>query len=73
MTLVPAFTVSLQSPDVPAPQAMPVPATEPLAGAGEIVRVGLANVTATVASAFTVTSQVVPVPAQPPPLHDSTA
>ena len=73
MILVPAFTASLQSPDVPAPQAIPVPATEPFTGVGETVRVGLANVTATVASAFTVTSQVVPVPAQPPPLQDSTA
>ena len=52
---------------------MPVPTTEPLAGAGEIVRVGLANVTLTVVSAFTVTSQEVPVPEQPPPLQDSTA
>ena len=73
MIFVPAFTASLQSPDVPEPQATPVPETEPFVGAGEMVKVGLANITATVVAAFTVTSQVVPVPAQPPPLHDSTA
>ena len=32
-------TVSEQSPAVPAPQAMPVPVTEPFVGVGEIVRV----------------------------------
>ena len=71
--LVFAFTVSLQSPDVPEPQAMPVPVTEPLVGAGETSKVGLANVTETVLSFFTRTVQVVPVPVQPPPLQDRTA
>ena len=76
MILVPAFTVSAQSPEVPEPQAIPVPATEPLEGAGEIVKVGLvsrANVTVTVASAVTEAVQVVPVPEHPPPLQALTA
>ena len=76
VTFVPAFTVSAQSPVVPAPQAMPVPVTEPFVGAGETVSVGLvsrANVTVTVTSAVTEAVQVAPVPEQPPPLHPPTA
>ena len=72
MIFVPAFTVSAQSPEVPVPQAIPVPETEPLTGVGEIVKVGLANATLTVVSESTRTVQVVPVPVQPPPLHSLT-
>ena len=72
-TAVPAFSVALQTVrPAPAPQLRPPPVTWPFAGTGEILKTGLANVTATVASASIATSQLVPVPEQPPPLQERT-